>query len=313
MAPWIIPAITAVGSGLAGLFSQRGANKRNEKLAEKQAGWNKEQWRRQAAEDERRWHMTNAYNSPVEQMARLKQAGLNPAMLYGGGSAVATSAPFANAKEVKGYDRASSESVLRGVDVMGQYTNMRAMQSQLETAKAQRDVMNQDVIKKSFETLDRAVGIQRKSFDLGLAKELRSTNIQAAQANANAAVENAKKGRLDNMYGLATLEDRISKTGSDSKLARLAIDQKKMENAYLSDSYRDRVTKVRTEVAHMLERIKNLSLQSQGQVVLNSLRSHEDALNEVGLQKHDGVLYRIIRQMAPQLWDYMLKNDLTNQ
>jgi hypothetical protein len=33
------------------------------------------------------WQMQNAYNTPAQQMARLKKAGLNPALLYGSGSA----------------------------------------------------------------------------------------------------------------------------------------------------------------------------------------------------------------------------------
>lgn len=33
------------------------------------------------------WEMQNAYNTPAQQMARLKKAGLNPALIYGSGSA----------------------------------------------------------------------------------------------------------------------------------------------------------------------------------------------------------------------------------
>ena len=32
------------------------------------------------------WNLNNAYNAPVNQIARLKQAGLNPNLLYGNGS-----------------------------------------------------------------------------------------------------------------------------------------------------------------------------------------------------------------------------------
>lgn len=32
------------------------------------------------------WEMQNAYNTPAQQMARLKKAGLNPALIYGSGS-----------------------------------------------------------------------------------------------------------------------------------------------------------------------------------------------------------------------------------
>lgn len=41
--------------------------------------------------DLRMWRMTNAYNSPEQQMARLKKAGLNPALVYGSSSVVGNS------------------------------------------------------------------------------------------------------------------------------------------------------------------------------------------------------------------------------
>ena len=37
--------------------------------------------------------MNNAYNDPSAQMERLKQAGLNPNLVYGGGATTTASAP----------------------------------------------------------------------------------------------------------------------------------------------------------------------------------------------------------------------------
>jgi hypothetical protein len=61
-------------SGMFGLGSDLITNKgalRRQRLAD--------------AENERRWHMQNAYNTPKEQMLRLKDAGLNPNLIYGSG------------------------------------------------------------------------------------------------------------------------------------------------------------------------------------------------------------------------------------
>lgn len=48
------------------------------------------------------WNLNNEYNSPAQQMKRLKDAGLNPALVYGTGSSVATgvskSAPQAHSE-----------------------------------------------------------------------------------------------------------------------------------------------------------------------------------------------------------------------
>jgi hypothetical protein len=44
---------------------------------------NLRQYNRQRRDNLADWHRQNIYNSPVEQMARLKEAGLNPALMYG--------------------------------------------------------------------------------------------------------------------------------------------------------------------------------------------------------------------------------------
>lgn len=51
-------------------------------LAKQQNQWNLEQWNRE-----------NAYNDPTAQMQRLRNAGLNPDLVYGSGSAANLSAP----------------------------------------------------------------------------------------------------------------------------------------------------------------------------------------------------------------------------
>lgn len=71
-------AISAVGnvisSGINAL-SQQSTNRANARLAQQQNEWNRQMWAD-----------TNAYNAPSAVVARLRQAGLNPAMMYGDGS-----------------------------------------------------------------------------------------------------------------------------------------------------------------------------------------------------------------------------------
>ncbi len=64
------------------IISQLLANHQNEKLAEKQNQWNLQQWQRE-----------NEYNTPANQVARLKEAGINPDMYYGQNGLMNESAP----------------------------------------------------------------------------------------------------------------------------------------------------------------------------------------------------------------------------
>ena len=80
MSGFLKTALASIAGGIGpGLFSlgsdlitNRGAKNR-QLLADK--------------ENERRWHMQNAYNTPKEQMSRLMDAGLNPNLIYGSGGA----------------------------------------------------------------------------------------------------------------------------------------------------------------------------------------------------------------------------------
>lgn len=91
MNPFVLGSVITGGAnilgGLFGMGSQASANKANMELAKYQNEWN-----------EKMWHMQNEYNLPKNQMARYLDAGLNPNLIYGSGSASAgnsTSVPTA--------------------------------------------------------------------------------------------------------------------------------------------------------------------------------------------------------------------------
>lgn len=99
-------AIGAGASALGSLFnfgSQRSANKANKQLAAQQNEYNLALQDREFAyntqasqlEYERnleQWNLQNEYNSPASQIQRYQEAGLNPALIYGTGSASAGNA-----------------------------------------------------------------------------------------------------------------------------------------------------------------------------------------------------------------------------
>ena len=67
---------SVLGSTLAAR-SQKKANEKNLELARLQNQWNIEQWQRE-----------NDYNTPRNQMARLRDAGVNPNLAYANGAPV---------------------------------------------------------------------------------------------------------------------------------------------------------------------------------------------------------------------------------
>ena len=84
-----LPAAALIGAGAtvagtaANAISQGNLNKKNRAFA-------KEMYQTQKQDNLDFWQMQNSYNSPEAQMARLKEAGLNPHLAYGNGSVANT-------------------------------------------------------------------------------------------------------------------------------------------------------------------------------------------------------------------------------
>lgn len=89
MDPIIGSAIVGAGSGI---LSSIGAGKRARKQADYQQKLNLQMAKYNEDASVRMWNMQNAYNDPKAQMTRLKEAGLNPHLVYGNGSVANTAA-----------------------------------------------------------------------------------------------------------------------------------------------------------------------------------------------------------------------------
>lgn len=101
----IISAAVTIGSLFANAGISRAAEVRNEHAVAQAREQEIEQWRRQ-----------NAYNSPTSQIARLKAAGINPALIYGNGientssDSPALTSPFA-AQKMKDIDPLTASQI----------------------------------------------------------------------------------------------------------------------------------------------------------------------------------------------------------
>lgn len=85
------PAGALIGAGLGGLssYTTSAQNKANQKALDRSNQY--DYWL---------WQNSNEYNSPVQQMQRLAQAGLNPNLVYGSGSVTGNTSGVANSNGV---------------------------------------------------------------------------------------------------------------------------------------------------------------------------------------------------------------------
>jgi len=126
----IFNAIGGALGGIATIVGQHQANKANKAMAEYQNQQNLKQWERQ-----------NQYNSPTQQMQRLKEAGINPNMAYAKGTInnTVSSSPR--------MERAEAKSLTQNMPQLGNFMSL----AQIQQMKQQTEGIRLDNIKKAID------------------------------------------------------------------------------------------------------------------------------------------------------------------
>ena len=162
----------------------------------------------------------NAYNAPVAQMARLREAGLNPNLVYANGGAVIQSA-VGNAPQPAHTTPIDTQGVLQMVQtIVGAMLEKDKIQAQkdvteMQTKSSERNV---DVQTKSSE---RNVDVQTKSSERNVDEQIQS-NKDIAEARNTLEKGIADENRKENMRQFnETMKQRISEFNARINLDRL--------------------------------------------------------------------------------------------
>ena len=142
----VIPALIAGGTQLAtGVLNffgqkrrQRDEFRNNQRMSELAYQQDLDMWKRQNEHNMKLWNLQNEYNLPINQVERLKAAGLNPNLLAGNASAGGHAAAIQKAETPK-YQAARARfdyTPLRTPDVLGLYQNFQLRQAQIDNVKA---------------------------------------------------------------------------------------------------------------------------------------------------------------------------------
>lgn len=241
----IIPAIIGVVGALGAAFA---SNRGNKKEAEKQKAFQEDMW-----------HQQNAYNSPEQQMARLKEAGLNPNLIYGSGVSGATGL----ADKVGSYDRAEityDNPIAAGMSTatdVGRISNM----------EAQNAVMHADVPLKNAQALSTIANSKKINVDRKLVEQTMDGQIDAIRLNNRLRKENIVGTQIDNYVKDKTKSARIKQESQRLILAG--------------------------------ENIKNLKSKTKGQDLENIIKAYDARLQKVyGIPaSNTGLIINLIRSV----------------
>lgn len=198
-------ALISAGASLAGTA---GSTAYNAAQTKKQREWSEKMTQMQNDWNLNMWNMSNEYNSPSAQVARLRDAGLNP-LYYGLDGSSANSLESA---QPLGYERANMPTFDNPVAAA---INARATMAQIENIQA-------DTAKKNNENLTETQKREK------LLADIENTKQELNNLKAQEGLTNSQKEEID---------QRISWT---DRLNEATINEKKA-NAALNESQKNRI------------------------------------------------------------------------
>lgn len=256
------------------------------KMNGKTRAWNNDQIvraRQWALED---YAMQNEYNSPKAQMARLKEAGLNPHLVYGNGA------------DAQGANMASPPSGSIGnqptADIQGgvnsaiaAYQNATQQNLQNNLLKTQNTIAEREIQLKEIQAQAIQQGILKSRFDMDWQGKLNPYNL------------NIKKKALEqfDINMLKTLSDVDLNTGRYNREGmRLTSD---LQTADLQrEIMKISANKSKAEIQQIQQNIENMKKQGTWQEMQNNLTEKMGRLN---MTSADPAIFKFLSAIADKL------------
>ena len=257
----LIGAATSIYTNHKNLQFQQQANEQNIALQREINQQNLDnQWKM--------WEATNEYNSPAQQMARYREAGLNPNLIYGQSNTVQSmnvgtaSAPSVQAKKI---------DPIQGMNIASQYLDLlskkemiakQQYENQLASAIYQ-DVVDQSSLNTSLlqSKIDEAIS-HTKNMDADTLLKTTENELKQIQKDIESVNLNIRKNDLSlsnsqvDMIPLVKEKARLENSLLTSKiyLSRLEQQEKITNNRLLQvkiSEVRNNINKLQAEIKHI--------------------------------------------------------------
>lgn len=279
------PVTVGIGAAsglLSGVFSGIGANKRQKRAinAQKEENalarkWNEAMYDKAVANNRQDVADMRKYNDPKAVMNRLRGAGLNPDLMYGGGAGSLVQAQVGNSASVPSYSASDMGSLVSSVPTAGEIAG-QSISSALDNSikAAQVDAIKANTEKTRTDTEGSSLDNIVKDAQAGVATQLADISVRL-----NSAVADLKENEITH---LRSSIDKINqevqnlkseKLLTDAKASGQSIDNVRNRLQYLFDSstFNDRAELFRQQVNSM-KAGTNLSL-TQAKEIMSTLAS----------------------------------------
>lgn len=175
------------------------------------------------------WNMQNAYNHPTQQMARLRDAGLNPNLIYGTSptSAVGNAEGIAPAK-------AAEYNLQNPLASIGSISNLKNTEAQTDNLNTQNTVLANEALLKSAQRAGQLIGNSKNRLDYEIASQLKYTSIDAARQNLKNMEAQTLNYELDNQFKDRTMNYRVKQIWYGVRQAKEQFKGAQLDNALKS-------------------------------------------------------------------------------
>lgn len=231
------------------------------------------------------WQMQNEYNTPANQMQRLIDAGLNPNLMYGNGSAAT-----GNADNVQGASAGSTglghsainintaDAAVAMSNIVRNMQQGELMQSQIDMQRAQQRQADAQTASIMASTRRTDVGTMQDLFNYNFSKDTRdfaitkmlsetdkiSSETKLNEVNYNNLVTQGQllqeKLKLAPMQSVL-LSKQIQKIAADIVNVYKDVELKNIDTWFQKETFTDRVETVSAVLADCLQRTANNKLQ----------------------------------------------------
>lgn len=283
MAGPLLAAGIAAGASLAGTGLQIGAAG---KMNKKTRNWNNQQIERQREWALQDYHMQNEYNSPAMQMKRLKEAGLNPHLVYGNGADAqgANMAPPPAAE----IGRQEVPDIAGGINnAIGAYqdTTTRSLQNNL--IKTQNEIAQKEVALKESQKIALDLGIIEKGIDIDFKGKINPYNVKAKQKS----IEQMETNMMKYLADIDLNTGRYNREGlrMESDLQTATLQRQIMHMS---------MNKTKEEIKQIQQNIENMKKTGEYQGYMNQIQKR---LTDKGLTTSDAGYYRMLNEFLEQI------------
>lgn len=182
-------------------------NRQQRKFAENQ-------YKTQRADNLADWERQNQYNSPIAQMTRLSEAGLNPNLIYKGGAT--NQAGEVSKAQFGSYNPQAPKFEMDIADTLNKFQNYENQKLQsdnlrqsLQVAKAQEEYIKANTLNRLKDTDYKSFNLYRGNTLLSYQTQAAAENIRNTAAKTDLTIDSNKRAWI---MSAPTLEQTLART-----------------------------------------------------------------------------------------------------